>query len=197
MTQRSIVYKSQLWSILEYHDARLRNLIFSQIDKISLKYKILRNNDIEAKNDKETYIKIANRLPFELYKLKNENSMLHFSFEFNEFSNVRLLKDLINSKSLRYDSQDKLPIIRLSNEILMLYPEILRKDRIYLIEKIHGEVEDYFLPFGWGTIYQLTFQLHGLRNLWNEITPRSKDQKQFLDLREKLKDTKAQKKIQM
>jgi len=52
MTRRSIVYKSQLWSILEYHDARLRNLIFSQIDKISLKYKILRNNDIEAKNDK-------------------------------------------------------------------------------------------------------------------------------------------------
>ena len=194
MTQRSIVYKSQLWSILEYHDARLRNLIFSQIDKISLKYKILRNNDIEAKNDKETYIKIANRLPFELYKLKNENTMLYFSFQFNEFSNVRLLKDLINSESLRYDSQDKLPIIRLSNEILMLYPEILRKDQIYLIEKIHGEVEDYFLPFGWGTIYQLTFQLHGLRNLWNEITPRSKAQKQFLDLREKLKDKKAQKK---
>ena len=80
MTQRSIVYKSQLWSILEYHDARLRNLIFKQIDKISLKYEILRNNELEAKSDKNVFIKLAKRLPFGVYKLKDEGSPLHFSF---------------------------------------------------------------------------------------------------------------------
>lgn len=195
MTQRSVVYKSQLWSILEYHDMRLRDLIFKQIDKISLIYEILRNDDLEAKNDKNIFIKLANRLPFGLFKLKDEKSPLYFSFQFNEFSNLSLLKDLINSESLSFDSQDKLPIIKLSKEILISNPEILRKDRIYLIEKIYSEEEAYFLPFGWGTIYQLTFQLHGLRNLWNEITPRSKAQKQFLDLREKLKDKKEQKEI--
>lgn len=195
MTQRSIVYKSQLWSILEYHDARLRDLTYKQIEKISLKYEILRNDDLKAKDDKNIFIKIANRLPFGRYKLNNEESPLYFSFQFNEFSNLSLLKDLINSESLSFDSQDKLPLIKLSKEILISNPEILRKDRIYLSEKICSEEEDYFLPFGWGTIYQLTFQLHGLRNLWNEITPRSKAQKQFLDLREKLKNKKEQKEI--
>lgn len=57
----------------------------------------------------------------------DDQDPLSFSFQFNEFSKLSLLKDLINSESLRYDSQDKLPIIRLSKNTLISFPEILKK----------------------------------------------------------------------
>ena len=142
MTQKSIVFKSGLWSILEYHDARLRDLIYKQIEKISLEYNILKNDVSEEKTDKNIIIKLTNRLPFGLYKLKDEKSPLYFSFQFNESSNIKLLTNLINSESLSFDSQDRLPIIKLSNEILSDCPEILRKNRIFLIEKVEEEEED-------------------------------------------------------
>jgi len=186
--QRSLVYKSRLWKILEYHDLRLRDLISMQIDKTSIKYEIKRKNDSETPNYNDYILKLLNYFPFRDRELIDEDFPLYFTLQANDYSKANLVKELVNSESLSYDPQSKLPNIKLSDEILLLHPEILKKDRIYFLEKIDGEEGEYFLPYGWGQIYQLIFQLQGLRNLWNEITPRSKLQKQFLDSRESMKE---------
>ena len=186
MKQRSIVFKSQLWTIIENHDTKLRKLISKQIERLSLRYKVLSQENLGAKINKDIFIKFETRFPFGLYKLEGREEILYFSLEIGATSNFIPLKSLINIKSLSFDAQDKLPILKIPNDFLLSHPEILNKEHIYLFEKVIDDLKEYFLPFGWGTIYQLSFQLDGLRNLWAEFTPTSQAQKKFLNLREHL-----------
>ena len=121
--QRSLVYKSQLWKILEYHDLRLRDLISMQIDKTSIKYDILQKNDSETPNYTNYTLKFSNYFPFRDHKLKDKEFPLYFTLQANDYSKANLVMKLVNSESLSYDPQSKLP------SICLLYTSPSPRDR--------------------------------------------------------------------